>query len=64
MLICVLLAIACVAAIVAWGGLGIVAPAVEASGGRMAVATRRYLWWADLRRGRPTRHAAAGCDLT
>jgi hypothetical protein len=48
MLICVLLAIACVAAIVAWGGLGIVAPAVEASGGRMAVATRRYLWWADL----------------
>jgi hypothetical protein len=46
MLVCVLLALVGVAAIAAWGTLGIEAPAAEAGGGRAASAVRRYLWWA------------------
>jgi hypothetical protein len=48
MLVCVLLALVGVAAIAAWGTLGIEAPAAEAGGGRAASAVRRYLWWANL----------------
>jgi hypothetical protein len=48
MLACGLLALAGLFAIMVWGDLGIVAPASQATGGRVGAAVRRYLWWADL----------------
>src|SRR6266568_1964742 len=48
MVACGVLALAGLFAITVWGDLGIVAPASQATGGRVGAAVRRYLWWADL----------------
>ena len=48
MLACGVLSLVGIVLIAVWGGVGVVPPAATASGGRVATALRRYLWWASL----------------